>query len=118
MTVSLVQLTLTLTSETVTLSVADNGQGFDPTRHGHLGVGLLSMQERMKALGGDVQVESTPGNGTRLVAYCKRADMDTNDTTPTLENGHVNNMTDVSGERDEGDRKGLHVSGQGTMDAR
>src|SRR5216684_1369784 len=30
---TLVQLTLTLTSETVTLSVADNGQGFDPTRH-------------------------------------------------------------------------------------
>jgi signal transduction histidine kinase len=85
---TLVQLTLTLTSETVTLSVADNGQGFDPTRHGHLGVGLLSMQERMKALGGDVQVESTPGNGTLLVAYCKRSGVGTSGAVPT-ESAHI-----------------------------
>jgi len=30
----------------------------------------LSMQERMKALGGDAQIESTPGKGTKVVAYC------------------------------------------------
>jgi len=35
------------------------------------------MQERMKALGGDVQVESTPGKGTRVVAYCNRLGIDT-----------------------------------------
>lgn len=69
---TLVQMTLTTGDDTVTLSVADNGQGFDTTRQGGLGVGLLSMQERMKALGGDVQLESTPGKGTRVVAYCKR----------------------------------------------
>jgi signal transduction histidine kinase len=63
---------LTITDETVTLSVIDNGQGFDTTRQGYLGVGLLSMQERMKALGGDVQVQSTPGKGTRVVAFCNR----------------------------------------------
>ena len=65
-----------MTDEMVTLSVADNGQGFDTTRHGHLGVGLLSMQERMKALGGDVRVESVPGKGTRVVAHCSRSEID------------------------------------------
>jgi signal transduction histidine kinase len=68
---------LTTTDETVTLSIADNGQGFDTTRQGYLGVGLLSMQERMKALGGDIRVESTPGKGTRVVAFCKRLGIDT-----------------------------------------
>ena len=66
-----------ITDQTVTLSIVDNGRGFDTTRQGYLGVGLLSMQERMKALGGDVQVESTPGKGTRVVAYCNRLGVDT-----------------------------------------
>jgi signal transduction histidine kinase len=74
---TLVQMILTTTDDTVTLSIVDNGQGFDTTRQGHLGVGLLSMQERMKALGGDVQVESTPGKGTRVVASCNRLGVDT-----------------------------------------
>src|SRR6266704_3370939 len=69
---TLVQIILTTTGETVTLSVADNGQGFDTARSEHPGVGLLSMQERMRALGGDVEVESTPGKGTRITAHCKR----------------------------------------------
>jgi len=74
---TLVQMILTTTDEKVTLSIVDNGQGFDTTRQGYLGVGLLSMQERMKALGGDVQVESTPGKGTRVVAFCNRLGVDT-----------------------------------------
>ena len=72
---TLVQLVLTITNESVTLSVIDNGQGFDTTRHKHLGVGLLSMQERMKALGGDVQIESVSGKGTRVIASCKQSDI-------------------------------------------
>src|SRR6266571_6090722 len=76
---TLVQIILTTTDETVTLSVADNGQGFDTTRSGHSGIGLLSMQERMRALGGDVEVESTPGKGTRITAHCKRLGVGTGD---------------------------------------
>jgi two-component system, NarL family, sensor histidine kinase LiaS len=74
---TLVQMILTISDEMVTLTIVDNGQGFDMTHKGHLGVGLLSMQERMKALGGDVQVESTPGRGTRIVAFCNRLGIDT-----------------------------------------
>jgi NarL family two-component system sensor histidine kinase LiaS len=78
---TLVQIILTTTGDTVTLSVADNGQGFDTARSEHPGVGLLSMQERMRALGGDVEVESTPGKGTRITAYCKRLGPGTGDIT-------------------------------------
>ncbi len=78
---TLVQMVLTTTDDTVTLSVVDNGQGFDTTRQGRLGVGLLSMQERMKALGGDLQVESTPGKGTCIIASCKRLGLGTSDAT-------------------------------------
>ncbi|GAC1615172.1 MAG: hypothetical protein NVS4B11_01700 [Ktedonobacteraceae bacterium] len=82
---TLVQILVTTTDDgMVTLSVADNGQGFDATHHGHLGVGLLSIQERMKALGGDAQIESTPGKGTRIVAYCKRLGVDTCAATSAL----------------------------------
>ncbi len=69
---TLAQMLLTTTDDTVTLSVIDNGQGFDTTRQGSPGVGLLSMRERMKALGGDIQIESTPGKGTCIVAHCPR----------------------------------------------
>ncbi len=69
---TLVQITLIVTDEMVTLAVADNGQGFDSARREGRGVGLLSMQERMKALSGDVLIESKPGAGTRIAAHCKR----------------------------------------------
>ncbi len=49
------QMLLTTTEDAVTLSVVDNGQGFVTTGQGFPGVGLLSMQERVKALGGEVQ---------------------------------------------------------------
>jgi NarL family two-component system sensor histidine kinase LiaS len=69
---TLVQLTLSVTAEVVTLSIQDNGQGFDPARLEQRGIGLLSMQERMKALGGTMSIESIPDQGTQVVARCPR----------------------------------------------
>ena len=45
----------------VNMEVRDNGRGFDPggSFPGHLG--LRSMRERVEKIGGDFQVESTPG---------------------------------------------------------
>ena len=39
---TLVQITLTTADDTVTLSIIDNGLGFDTTQQGHLGIGLHS----------------------------------------------------------------------------
>lgn len=55
-----------------TLSIRDNGQGFTLNTSDGKGFGLLSMQERMRALGGHVDIKSTPGQGTCVVACCER----------------------------------------------
>jgi signal transduction histidine kinase len=52
--------------ERVTLTVVDDGTGFDVTRTAERGLGLISMRERLEALGGRLQVRSTPGSGTRI----------------------------------------------------
>jgi signal transduction histidine kinase len=52
----------------VALTVADDGIGFDPAAAEVRGrrLGLTSMEERARALGGTLRVESTPGAGTRV----------------------------------------------------
>ncbi len=96
---TLVHMLLTTTEDTLTLSVVDNGQGFDTARQGFLGVGLLSMQERMKALGGDVQVESAPGKGTRIIAHCKPLGVGTSDATAASNNVDAKGLTPTNGVR-------------------
>lgn len=51
----------------VRLLVRDNGGGFDPHAKGE-GFGLLGMNERVALLGGELQVESSPGGGTTIRA--------------------------------------------------
>ncbi len=58
------------------LSIADDGVGFNPTEqrqpHERRGLGLMGMQERIMAVGGQMQVESAPGQGTRIIAEVPR----------------------------------------------
>lgn len=51
----------------ITLTVRDNGRGFDQTS-ARRGVGLESMRERMAAIGGELRILSTTGGGTSIVA--------------------------------------------------
>ena len=58
-------------AETVTLTVTDNGTGFDTSTVTGIdatpgGVGLLSMERRAEDLGGSFRVESQCGAGTSL----------------------------------------------------
>jgi signal transduction histidine kinase/ligand-binding sensor domain-containing protein len=62
---SQVTLRLNYNEETVELAVDDNGCGFDPQQRPG-GVGLRSMQERAALIGGQMAIESTPGNGTHI----------------------------------------------------
>lgn len=62
-----------LDRETVVLEVTDDGVGIDPAilnaPHQAAGcLGLLGMRERAAVLGGQLEIESEPGRGTRLLA--------------------------------------------------
>jgi len=70
---SQVRVVLRCDNDTLSLSVSDDGQGFDPvvwlSKSGWpVGMGLMGMQERLQPLGGQLDVESQPGQGTRLTA--------------------------------------------------
>jgi signal transduction histidine kinase len=46
--------------------VADNGAGFDANSSAVRGHGFINMADRLGAIGGKLQVESAPGQGTRI----------------------------------------------------
>ncbi len=61
-----VVMTLRKDPEQITLTIRDNGQGFDtesmPTEH--YGIGI--MRERNKSIGANFHIESSPGKGTQV----------------------------------------------------
>ncbi|WNG93029.1 sensor histidine kinase [Mycobacterium sp. ITM-2016-00318] len=67
---SRVQVRLTRNGERITLTVADDGRGFDPevvgqsVAEGHIGLG--SLLARFDAMGGAMHIDSKPGSGTRV----------------------------------------------------
>lgn len=65
---SKVTVRITGSAETISLILGDNGIGFQPSRSPSTGIGLQSMKERVRMLGGTLQVLSRPGRGTRIVA--------------------------------------------------
>lgn len=70
---STARISLMAGDSNVTVEVQDNGRGFDTAQLGRpkqlsTGLGLLGMQERMTLLGGSLQINSQPGQGTRILA--------------------------------------------------
>ncbi|WP_424532395.1 sensor histidine kinase [Sphaerisporangium viridialbum] len=65
-------VTLTYLDDMVMLDVYDDGRGFDVSnpvgQATGTGYGLRAMRERVSALGGTLTVESSPGDGTAVVA--------------------------------------------------
>jgi signal transduction histidine kinase len=54
--------------EGLELTVRDDGVGFDLRRVWGSGLGLISMGERLEAMGGTLQIRSSPGQGTIVEA--------------------------------------------------
>lgn len=56
----------------VQMLIEDDGRGFDPGKRSAAsdkgGLGLSGIEERLSGLSGSLQIESTPGSGTTLVA--------------------------------------------------
>jgi len=60
-------VSLTADEEKFSLVVADNGSGFEPEAVGHgatFGLGLVNMKELARSMGGELIIESKPGEGT------------------------------------------------------
>jgi signal transduction histidine kinase len=61
---SSVRIRVEQTPKALSLSIQDDGCGFDVSRT--KGLGLLGMEERVSRLGGKYEIHSAPGKGTRL----------------------------------------------------
>jgi signal transduction histidine kinase len=60
---------LEITPDRLSAVVSDDGRGFAPDRRLHGHYGLLGIRERARLLGGEAQVLSTRGHGTRIEAH-------------------------------------------------
>jgi signal transduction histidine kinase len=60
-----VSLTLAATEERLRFEVSDDGAGFDPAASGR-GTGLQGMADRLEAIGGTLEVRSSPGAGASV----------------------------------------------------
>jgi signal transduction histidine kinase len=63
-----VSILLVRKPKSVTVVIEDDGRGLGPAANGEGGMGLLGMRERLDLVDGRLQVESTEGSGTTVVA--------------------------------------------------
>lgn len=71
-----VRLTMNREGDDVRITVEDAGVGFDPAalagKSSRSEFGLLSLRERVQLVGGTVEVDTAPGQGTRVTIQCSR----------------------------------------------
>jgi signal transduction histidine kinase len=68
-----VSINVWTTDERVIMEVRDNGKGFDLDKKSKsLGHGLANMQTRVRAVGGEVDISSAPGEGATVLAWVPR----------------------------------------------
>jgi signal transduction histidine kinase len=76
----------TTTAGFISLAVEDEGKGFDPEAQdletSGMGMGLGSVRKRLDALGGDLEIQSAPGEGTRVTLH---APLDSNSQLVEIE---------------------------------
>jgi len=61
-----VKITVMQNNGLTTLSIEDNGRGFS-TNSVQAGYGLRSIRDRARLIGGTLDIESTPGKGTKIM---------------------------------------------------
>ena len=68
---------LTGYDDRIELCISDSALGFSPeAAKRSCGLGLISMQERLRLVGGELSVESEPSHGTRIRARILRHSVD------------------------------------------
>jgi signal transduction histidine kinase len=59
--------------ESISLEISDDGIGFDPENACHEGcLGLTNMQQRAQSQGWTLNIDSSPGDGTRVQVEIKQ----------------------------------------------
>ena len=62
-----------MTDERALIEIQDDGKGFAvDTTGSSIGHGLSNMHTRARAVGGDVEITSNPGEGTTVLAWVPR----------------------------------------------
>ncbi len=65
-----VEVTLRRMNDGLQLAIHDDGVGFDLARqHQRPSLGLAGMNERVRLLGGELEIDTAPGHGTTVVAW-------------------------------------------------
>ena len=64
---SALEVSLSVEGEVYSVTVRDDGVGFDPEAQAQ-GFGLLGLRERLRAVDGTFSIDSRPGRGTRVTA--------------------------------------------------
>jgi signal transduction histidine kinase len=59
-------LQISVDEKSMSVSIADNGRGFQGEPKNGTAEGLLNMRQRMQDIGGQCQIESKPGGGTKI----------------------------------------------------
>lgn len=59
-----VRLTVSRSAETLSVAIEDDGRGFGAGGARGTGLGLVGMEERVSELGGTLEIDSRPGQGT------------------------------------------------------
>jgi signal transduction histidine kinase len=67
------EVRLAQTNGELTFEIIDDGAGFDPSETGY-GTGLQGMADRLDALGGTLEVRSSPGAGTTITGRVEGAE--------------------------------------------
>jgi signal transduction histidine kinase len=61
-----VTVTVEFAPKGMKMDIVDDGQGFDPTKRPKGHYGLINMKERARKVSGEVDIDSSPGEGTRV----------------------------------------------------
>lgn len=68
---SSVRVDLQQEEDRITLRIRDDGKGFEAGNVARTSLGLVGMRERVRRLGGSLEILSAPGAGTELIATVK-----------------------------------------------
>ncbi len=68
------EVSLTYAHDRITLAVEDDGAGFDPkSAQAQTGLGIQSMRERLRSIGGTLRIQSSAQDGTTVFAEARLA---------------------------------------------